>query len=878
MDYKKLLPHVIAVLLMLIISLSYFHPVLEGKTMKRGDVDNWVGMAQEAKFYKENFDEEALWTNSMFSGMPTYQIRMIDDNNLVRKFEPAFRLWLPNPADYLFLYMFGFYLLLVCLKIDPKLAFLGAVAYGFSSYFIIIIEAGHLSKSMALGYMPMIIGGFWLMYERSKLAGGALFALFLALHLRSNHLQITYYTLIILVFMGLFFLIKSIRDKTLPDFAMRTAVAVGVSLLAILPNITSILLTYEYGKYTTRGKTELTIDETGKPNKSNVTSGLDKDYATEWSYGIQETFTFIIPNTKGGATGMLGNNEEVMKKVAPQDRQSIGNNNQYWGNQRFTSGPVYLGVIMVLLFILGMIYWKNKLKWAFLAAAVLALMLGWGRNFMPLTEFFLDYVPGYNKFRTVSMTLVIVQLIIPLVGVMFLRELFRNKEEIKANIKPFLIASGIMTFVIVIFLATPSTFFDFLSHQEKEMLNQQYEQAEAQMRPQVDAYAEKLQDVRIGIFRSDAQRSLVFLLLGIGLIYFYLKAKFNDLIFAGVAVVLVGIDLGGVSTRYVDMEKKRGKYVNWMDKDEMYYPFAPSQADKAIYERELGTSPNLAQLVNQRVEEKQRELGVKNKLMGNKLEAEKFSWLNLNSNYRVLNIATSTFNDSRTSFFHKSIGGYHGAKMKKYQELVNFHIQKEMQQLMGALRQGSDRVYATLEELSVLNMLNMKYVVYNPDAPALPNPNALGNAWFVRSANFVPNADEEILALNDFNPKNEAIIREDDREKVGEFSSSVSGNIQMASYSPREVTYKSNADQSQLAVFSEIFYEKGWNAYVDGELRPHYRVNYTLRGLTVPAGEHEVVFKFEPQTYFTGRTIALISSIFLILFVVGVGYRKWRMK
>lgn len=802
---KQWLPYPAAIIIFLVISLVYMSPVLSGKKIKQGDISQWKGMSKEIRDFRQETGEEPLWTNSMFGGMPAYQISVKYTNNLIKDVDRILRLGLPRPADYVFLTMLGFFILLLAFRVNPWLSIVGAIAFAFSSYFFIILEAGHNSKAHAIAYMAPVIAGVYLTYRGKFILGSALTLLFVALEVSTNHLQITYYLIIILLALGIAELIHHIRHNEFPKFLKATGLLLVAGLLAVGPNITNILLTNEYSPYTIRGESELT------ENQDNKTSGLDKDYATQWSYGIQETVSLMIPNVKGGGTGMIGNKVDDLSGVDRQWRQAIQQQNAYWGNQPFTSGPVYVGAVIFFLFILGLFIVRNHLKWALLAVTILSVMLAWGHNMMWFTDFFLEYIPGYNKFRTVSMTLVIAELAIPTLAMMTLYQLYHDREKLKRKQKQFFIALGLTAGLALIFYITPTTFFDFFSSQEVRAFDQQ-QTNQPQYADQIAVFTEQLKQVRIDIFRADTLRSIFFILIAGGLLFLYSRKMLKSGGLIAAVGFLVLIDMWPVNKRYLNDD-------HFVSKSRVERPFQASGADKQIM-------------------------------------------ADADPNFRVYNIAVNTFNDASTSHFHKSIGGYHGAKLRRYQELIDYHIKEN--------------------NMAVLNMLNTKYFIVqgeNGRPQAQRNPDALGNAWFVENYQMVEDADEEIAALSSFNPEQTAIVDKQFSDALQGFSSpeNPSGSIELVDYQPNQLRYESQSPQKQLAVFSEIYYPKGWKAYIDGAPAEHFRVNYVLRAMVIPKGDHTIEFKFEPNSYYTGETIALITSILVILIVLGgLGYEVKR--
>lgn len=791
LELKKLIPHVSAVVLFVLISLIYLSPVLEGKKIDQQDIRQFTGMSKEIVDHRAEYDEEPLWTNSMFSGMPAYQISVRYKKNLISYCSQLFKLYLPGPAGTVFLYLLGFYFLLVSLGIDYRLAIIGAIAYAFSSYFFIIIEAGHNTKAHAIGYVAPILASFLMVFRGKKvLLGSALTALFTSLILNANHLQITYYLVMLLFIIGVVKFIEAYKEKALPLFFKYVGILLLAGTIGSLTSLSRIATTMEYGQESIRGKSELT------DNQSNKTSGLDKDYATAWSYGKAESFTLLIPNFHGGASGgALTTDSETYRlfknsQQASQAKKIIKQLPLYWGSQPFTSGPVYAGAIVCFLFVMGLFLIKGYLRWWILTTFLLMLALSWGKNLMPLTDFFLEYIPGYNKFRAVSTTLVIVELLIPFLGILALNKIIKEGKTNEV-MKSFKYALGIVGGLCLLFALMPNTFFDF------EGLN------DAQYG---EALTEALQVDRASLFSADAFRSLAFILLSAVGIWLYL----NKTIKKTPLILLIGVlilgDMWVVNKRYLNDE-------NFKAKRKVLQPFTPSVADSQILQ-----DPD--------------------------------------PNYRVYNTTVSPFNDASTSYFHKSIGGYHGAKLKRYQELIDFHISKG--------------------NMNVLNMLNSKYFIVrgqNNQPIAQRNPNALGNAWFVSDIIIVENSDEEIQKLGQINTANQVVV--DQRYDVPptiDYDSTAT--IQLTNYKANHLSYTSSATTKQFAVFSEIYYDKGWNAYIDGELVPHIRANYLLRALPIPSGQHTIEFKFEPQTYYATENITLFSSLIVIIALFGAVFKE----
>lgn len=856
MNFKRFIPHIAAIVIFAVITLIYFKPMLSGKELKQGDIDRHKGMSKEIADYRITKKAEPLWTNSMFGGMPAYLISTLYPNNFIGKLDNVFKLFIPLPAGYVFLYFLGFFILLLCLNIDPWLSIIGAVAYGLSSYFLIILEAGHNSKANAIGYLPALLGGFILLFRGKQWIGIALITLFTCMEINCNHFQITYYGYILIGVVSIGYLIQLFKAKK--NSVIISALIFGSlgTIIGILPNSSMILTTMEYGKYSTRGKTELTIDADLKSNKGNTTSGLDKNYATQWSYGIGETFTFLIPDFKGGASSAIGQAyPDALKKTSPDYRDAVANSNAYFGDQPFTSGPVYIGAILMFLCFLGMFIVKNPIKWPLFIATILTIALSWGSNFMGLTNFFMDFVPGYNKFRAVSMILVVAELTIPLLAMLALNELIKFKDineqiqlrlikkTVKLKTLLFISVSAVGGICAIGYIA-PSAINTFSAHNEAEIMISQYVQGgnpESQVRPYVTDLMPQLEKARMEIFKSDAIRSLVFILLAFGAIYFYLTGKLKkEMLFAAVGIFVL-IDLWSVGTRYLNDKSFITKQENQQNLQ------AKSLADDEI---------------------------LKDKTLG----------------YRVLNLTLNTFNDAQTSYYHKSIGGYHGAKLKRYQELIDFQLMPNngggeigfFRQNAGKAFTSDSAINALMGQLNVINMLNTKYFIIpgggeqRTEIP-LENKQANGPAWFVKQLKFVNSADSEIVSVGKINTKTTAVVNEKFITELGlKRTYSGDGTINLTAYEPNELTYECNSGSDNFIVFSEIYYPKGWNAYVNGNLVPHAQVNYVLRGLPIKAGKSTIVFKFEPTAYYKGNTYALIGSI-LVLVVIGVAlfmYKK----
>ncbi|AIZ62995.1 hypothetical protein PK28_03550 [Hymenobacter sp. DG25B] len=814
--WRRVLPHLLAVVFFLVLVAVYFSPILfDGKTLSQHDIVQFNGGAHEAAQYREVTGKEALWTNSMFSGMPTYLISTRFPGDLSLYLHQLFTLHLPAVVANLFLALLCGYVLFIALGVRPLLATVGAIALGFTSYNLIILAAGHNTKSLALAYAPLVLAGLLVTFRRNKLLGTALFALGLAMNLRSNHLQITYYLLLLVLVFGVVELIFAIRNNRLPDFLSRTALLGLAALLAVGVSFGRLYTTLEYGKYSIRGRSELTTPPPTAPGQApaateeGVGSGLDRDYAFGWSYGVGETITLLVPNYYGGASqGKLSESSETAKALSAlgvppmQLKDYLAQLPLYWGAQPSTSGPVYLGAGILMLFFLGLFVADRRTRIWLLSATILSILLAWGKNFEVFNNLMFDYFPGYNKFRSVSMALVIAQLAVPLLAVLALARVLRSRPEVvpagghpaltpkavdtpeTADLKRKLVYAVGITAGICVLAFLFGLGADFASPIDS-MLQQQGFPLDA------------LRQDRASLMHSDIFRSLVFILLTAGVLWFYLQRKLSATLAVALVGVLTLVDLWSVDKRYLNDSN--------FQRETVAQQFVPSVADQLI------------------------------------LQDKSLS-------YRVLN-ADNPFNEANTSYFHKSLGGYHGAKLRRYQDLIERQISTRNPQVLG--------------------MLNMRYIITGDQkTPVQRNPGALGNAWFVREIEKVQNPDQEINALSNTNLATTAVV-DVSKFPVSKTSYSAEGStIRLTNYSPDALRYEANAVQDGFVVFSEIYYKDGWNAYIDGKLTPHLRANYVLRALPVPAGKHIIDFKFEPTSYKLGNTVSLISSVVLILAMV----------
>ena len=822
---KKLIPDMVAILVFAVISFAYFCPaVTEGRILSQHDSVAGIGAGQEGKEYLERTGERTRWTNSIFGGMPTYQMApSYDSTDLLKGIENLYHLYLPTYVWYVFVMLLGFYILLRAFNFKVWMAGLGAIIWAFSSYFFIIIAAGHIWKFITLAYIPPTIAGMVLCYRGKYWLGGLVTALFVALQISSNHVQMSYYFLFVMLFMAIAYGVQAYQQRTLASFGKSTGVLVVAGLIGVCINLSNLYHTYEYSKESMRGKSELV-----KENSANQTSsGLERDYITQWSYGIGETFSLLVPNVKGGASVPLAANEKAMEKANPMYGSIYSQLGQYWGEQPGTSGPVYVGAFVVFLFVLGLFIVKGPMKWALLAATVLSILLSWGKNFMGFTDFFIDYVPMYNKFRAVSSILVIAEFTIPLLAMLALKEVVATPSIIKERKKDFLISFGLTGGLALLFAVLPKVFFpSYVSTMEMNAL-------QGIPADQLVPLLANLEEVRMSLFTSDAWRSFFIVLLGAGLVWAYGMGKLKQHVLIGALAVLCLVDMWSVNKRYLYDEQ-------FVEKQVQTQGFRQTETDKMILEDEA-------------------------------------------LDYRVLNLASNTFNENNTAYWHKSVGGYHAAKLRRYQEMIEEHISGEMQGLYQAVADaGGDMEQLDPLAFPVLNMLNTRYFIFplqGGQTVPLANPFALGNAWFVDEVDYVNNANEEIEAIHGLNPTEKAIVDKKFESVIQSLPSDSTATIELVAYEPNYLKYEVSSDKGGTVVFSEIYYP-GWKSTVDGQEVAHGRANYILRAMNVPAGQHVVEFRFDPTSLHVTENIAFVALGLLALLAIVVvvlkikAYRK----
>ena len=795
------------VVLFIVLSFVYFSPdVIEGKILFQHDTQQGLAIGHEAQVYARESGETPRWTGSLFSGMPTFQISpSYSSNTPLKALQHVYNLWLVSPVSLVFIMMLGFYILLLTLNVRWYLAAFGAIAYAFSSYFFIIIAAGHIWKFITLAYIPPTIAGVILAYRGKYLLGGALAALFGALQIMSNHVQMSYYFLFVICAVVVAYGVEHYRSHTMPRFFKATGVLVVAALLAVGANASNLYHTYKYSKESMRGgHTELTSPDADKTKPAG--NGLDKDYITQWSYGKMETLTLLIPDSKGGASGPLAENERAVKAADPQLRPYLSQVDRYWGDQPFTAGPVYVGALIFFLFVLGCFIVRTPLKWALLVVTLLTIMLSWGKNMMWLTDWFIDYFPMYNRFRTVSSILVVAEFCMPLLAVLALKKIFDDPSILSREKRWFYLSGGIVAGIALLAALAPGLFDTFLKDYEREAAGQ-------------PGYAELfagIAEARQAVFTADAWRSFIIVALGFAVLWLLCRKKLTPTVaMIALVVILVG-DMYPVNKRYLNSK-------NFETPARKTNPFPMTDADRYILQDK-------------------------------------------DMNYRVLNAAAgetlaSAFSEPRTSYYHKSIGGYHAAKLRRYQDLID-------RQLVNA-------------NPAVLNMLNTRYIIQSLEdgrETVVRNPGALGNAWFVSEVKWVDNADAEMAAITDFDPSHTAVADRRFAREIGDkvVPPAVGDTIYETGYKPDELAYRYRSQQGGLAVFSEIYFPWGWQVTVDGKPVDMARVNYVLRAVNLPAGEHEVIFRFDPPSVHTTEAIAYVSLFLILAAFVGTGFVAWK--
>lgn len=806
----------------ILISFIYFSPQLQGKQLNAHDLSTYKGGAKELMDFRAETGEEAIWTNSMFGGMPGYLLSTRYSGNLISSVQRVFAK-IPRPARYLILMFSLFFALLLILRVNIWISALGSLAFGLGTFLFAILDAGHVTKAHTLSYMALVVGGVLLAYKRNPLIGCLVTAFSLSWMLSASHPQITYYAGIMVLIIGLTYFIFAIKEKTLPSFFKTSLMLLVAAILAIGANFSNLYTVYEYGKYSTRGESELTADE-------DQTTGLDKSYILDYSYDLGEAMTAFIPRFKGGGMAEpLGDESHVYQFFAEnqgkaQAKKISKNLPMYWGSQPISGAPFYYGAVLIFLFVLGLFLLKGKDKWWLVAVIVVSFLLSLGKNFAILSHFMIDYFPGYNKFRDVKNIIVIQHFAMALMGVLAVWELYQNRQEKRTELMNKLkYAWFIVGGIALVFAILPGLAGDFRAPSDMRLVQAGWP----------DQLIEALRADRKMVLRTDAFKTFLFVTIAAGIIWLYLKEKIKATYALIIWALLIFVDMWPVNKRYLNND-------DFVSKRKAEVPFTPTKADEEILKDK---SPD----------------------------------------YRVLNISVNPWADASTSYFHKSIGGYHGAKMQRYQEMIEHHLSPEIQKLGSRLQniESQSGLDAVFDGLPAINMLNTKYIIYNPNAAPLLNNHALGNAWFVQEVDFVGNADEEIEALNNIDPLKTALVDERFSDELANvnFDSGAQPVIELEEYQPNYLKYKASVSSgTPLAVFSEIYYPKGWRAFVDGKPVIHIRANYILRAMAIPEGEHVIEFKFEPESYYIGEKVSLASSLILIFALVAVGFFEYKKK
>ncbi|MCD8029489.1 MAG: YfhO family protein [Bacteroides sp.] len=814
---KRFLPELLVILAFIIISFAYFFPaVLEGCILFQHDTAAGAGASQEVKEYYERTGHRSRWTNALFGGMPTYQISpSYDSTEPLRLVEKAYHLFLPNYVWLVFAMMLGFYILLRVMGVSAWLAGLGGIIWGFSSYFFILISAGHIWKFITLAYIPPTIAGILLAYKKKYLAGGILAALFVALQIQSNHIQMTYYFLFVILFLVIAIFIDAWKKKELTDFLKATGTLIVAGFIGISINLSTLYHTYEYTKETMRGQSELR-QETTEGKEEN---GLTREYITQWSYGIGETFNLLVPNLKGGASVPLSQSRTAMKKANPMYISLYSQLPQYFGDQPMTSGPVYIGAFVLMLFILGCFLVKGPVKWALLGATIFSVLLSWGKNFMGLTDFFIDYVPLYDKFRAISSILVIAEFTIPLLAVLAIKEIVQQPGLLKEKAKYLYISFALTGGLCFLFAIAPRLFFSsYIPAQEFQALQN------AIPADQLKGILSNLEEMRVYLFTSDAWRSSFIIVIGTLLLWIYRAGKLKTTLLIGAIAILCLTDLWAINKRYLN--------------DAQFQP----QTQKTETFRKTPTDDFILQ--------------------------------DPSLDYRVLNFATSTFQENYTSYWHKSVGGYHAAKLQRYQDMIDWHIVPEMSAVYEEIQSSEGDVERMdPDRFRILNMLNTRYFIFpatHGQTIPLENPYAYGNAWYVSEIRYVNSATEEMEGLNDIDPAETALVNDSFRDALSGITESYKdslASVTLTSYEPDHLVYKSSSEEKGVIVFSEIYYP-GWEATIDGISVPIARADYILRAIEVPAGEHTIEMRFTPKSLKITETIAYVALVILLLAVI----------
>lgn len=880
---QKSLPHILAIVLFLVVAISYFSPIMDGFDLRQGDIDNWKGMSKETMDYRMMNGEESLWTDSMFGGMPTYQISTEHNANVFRWFILWFRMGLPGAVGTLFVALLGGYFLGLFLRVKPWVAILMGLAIGLSTVNVLYLGAGHTAKVMAIAFIAPMLGAMIYAMRTQSYLGWALFALFMGCQITANHLQMTYYAGILLALVFLTQWVMDLASKSFKRAGMSLAMVMLAAVTAILPSASNLLTTYEYSKYTTRGSSDLTITADKKEKDSEDQVGLAEDYILDYNYGKAERWSILFPNAFGGSNGYFKMSApEALKGVKRDIKPIVEVMDPYWGGQNSSGGAFYFGWFAVVFTLLALVFLKDNIKWAFLAATLLALGLC-VKDMTGLNDFFIHHFPMYKKFRDSKMILMLLPIAWVSMAGLLLNQLLEQKLKWEEVSKKWLMVSGGILAIVALMLIQPKMIGSFASEDETDKITSRLVQFEVIKNPNnpsaqdmqlVDKVESAVVDARINMFSADAQRALLLVVVLLGTGWAMLRWSKLQLPLLAVLGLIIWSDQWNVCRRYLNNDKEKGRYMRYVKADEKNVPVIPTKADVFILENE---KPNAKEWEEKKVTiaaamaKDEHWMTYKNAQVKDQIAS--FAALNLTSHYRVFTLQ-NPFNNADVSYLHKSIGGYHGAKLKRYQEVIEFCIQPEMKQMVDSLRAGKQQ--NAFDNAPVLNMLNTKYIVYNAENPPLVNAKACGPAWFVSNVNVVKNANEEIQSLANLDPKNEAVVNEKFAQQLQSSTGDSSDVIRLTSYSPNHLVYKSTSKTNRCAVFSEIYYPEGWNCYVDGQKTEAAQVNFILRAAMIPAGDHQVEWKFEPAVWEQGNAISSTGSILMLLLLAGTTFLAYK--
>lgn len=876
---KHFLPHIIAVLVFVVVSNTFLSMVNKDYGLKQGDIEKVMGMSKELRDYRFLNNEEALWTNNMFCGMPGYQINMYFASNWVSRFDRIIKFGMDPAIGSIYMCMLGFYILLMCLRVNPWLAIAISISFGLSTINLMYLGGGHTSKVNAISYMAPVLGGMLVALRGRALLGSAVFALFLALHLASNHFQMTYYLMFLLFAVGIAEGIRALVKREWKALLMGVGLLLIGGVLAALPNAGNLMLTNEYSKFTTRGETDLTI-EPENDRFTQAKSGLDPDYIVMYNMGIGDLWAMLIPNAQGGISMRgesmysLADNKEAMQQIPKETRKAMTSFPQYWGTQAITTGAFYFGAGMMLLFLLGILFSQDNLRWPFLALFVLCAALSL-KSTSGLNGLFINHFPLYNKFRDTKMILVLVQLMVPLMGAVFLNELIHKNFHKRFMTK---LSAGVIAVILVVLSLSlnPSMLGSMITERESESMEQYKNDKDPRQRDFIFDVENAIVEAREFVFRQDANRTVMIILVVGGLAVLIYSKKVKAQWVMPVFMVVVVADMWSVSRRYMNDEKSRDSegnlnYIYYSKNDDRWFPFSESVADQFILNKESINAKDF-DVHRQQLITAMKSTSYMGGLKTDRIEiAAKYGALQLGTNYRVLRLQALD-SDAATAYFHKTLGGYHAAKLKRYQQLVDFYLSDQLQAVAGSFKGGRAKVDSTLKSVQVINMLNAKYVIFNPASPPVDNSaNAFGNAWFVDSLAWAQNSDEEMMGLGKFNLKKVAVVHDEFKTICkGATPCDSSASVKMTNYATKKIHYHSSNSNEGLVVFSETYYPAGWKCRIDGNEVESFRANYVLRAVNVPAGEHDIEWSFEPEIYAQTNLVNYAGSISLLGFSLSV--------